>query len=124
MNHVWLQGQNSELVQIFNTQAGDVTAYDGCFPKPKQFYFADKHPQKISITTKSIRVSILVSFIFRLVARHRQREVQIQGKMRLTQIKESQTKKMVQESKKSVFRAQHNSRWVIDGSSMSNQLHQ
>ena len=85
-------------------QASDVTAYDGCFPKPKQFYFADKHPQKISITTKSIRVCILVSFIFRLVARHRQQEVQIQGKMRLTQIKESQTKKMVQESKKSFFR--------------------
>ena len=33
-------------------------------------------------------------------------------------------KKMVQESKKSYFRAQYNSRWVIDGSSMSNQLHQ
>ena len=44
--------------------------------------------------------------------------------MRLTQIKESQTKKMVQESKKSVFRGQYNSRWLIDGSSMSNQLHQ
>ena len=27
-------------------------------------------------------------------------------------------------TKKSVFRAQYNSRWVIDGSSMSNQLHQ
>ena len=33
-------------------------------------------------------------------------------------------KKMVQESKKSYFRAQYNSRWVIDGSSMSNSLHQ
>ena len=89
MNRVWLQGQNSELVQVFNTQAGDVTAYDGCFPKPKQFYFADKHPQKK-----------IDSFILRLVARHRQQEVQIQGKRRLTHIKESQTKKMVRERKK------------------------
>ena len=32
----------------------------------------------------------------------------------LTQIKESQTKKLVQESKKYVFRAQYNSRQVID----------
>ena len=32
-----------ELAQIFNTQAGYITAYDGCFPKPKQFFFADKH---------------------------------------------------------------------------------
>ena len=31
---------------------------------------------------------------------------------------------MVQENKESVFRTQYNSRWVIDGSSMSNQLHQ
>ena len=22
------------------------TVYDGCFPEPKQFYFADKHPPK------------------------------------------------------------------------------
>ena len=30
-------------LQIFNTQAGYVTAYDGCFfNKPKQFYFAHK----------------------------------------------------------------------------------
>ena len=36
-----------ELVEIFrNTQAGYVTAYDGCLPKPKQFYFAYKHPPK------------------------------------------------------------------------------
>ena len=35
-----------ELVQIFNTQADCITFYDGCFSKPKQFYFADKHPQK------------------------------------------------------------------------------
>ena len=35
-----------ELVQIFNTEAGYVTADDGCFPKPKQFYFADKHYKK------------------------------------------------------------------------------
>ena len=41
------KAKKSELVQIFNTQAGYVTAYDGCFPKPKQCYFADKHPQKI-----------------------------------------------------------------------------
>jgi len=42
------KAKKSELVQIFNTQAGYVTAYDGCFPKPiaKQFYFADEHPQK------------------------------------------------------------------------------
>ena len=40
------KAKKSELVQIFNTHAGYVTAYDGCFPKPKQFYFADKHPQK------------------------------------------------------------------------------
>ena len=39
----------------------------------------------------------------------------------ITQIKESQTKKMVQENKKCVFRLQYNSRRVIDGSSMSNQ---
>ena len=45
------KAKKSELVQIFITQAGYVTAYDGCFPKPKQFYFADKHPQKKSITT-------------------------------------------------------------------------
>ena len=61
------KAKKSELVQIFNTNAGYVTAYDGCFPKPKQFYFANKHPQKKSITTKSILVSVLVSFIFRLV---------------------------------------------------------
>ena len=35
-----------KLVHMFNTQAGNVTAYDECFSKPKQFYFADKHPQK------------------------------------------------------------------------------
>jgi len=29
--------KKSELVEILNTQAGYVTAYDGCFPKPKQF---------------------------------------------------------------------------------------
>ena len=40
------KAKKSKLVQIFNTQAGCVTAYDGCFPKPKQFYFADNHPQK------------------------------------------------------------------------------
>ena len=45
------KAKKSELVQIFNTQAGYVTAYDGCFPKPKQFYFADKQPKKKSITT-------------------------------------------------------------------------
>ena len=46
------KAKKSELVQIFNTQAGHLTAYDECFPKPKQFYFADKHPQKKkSITT-------------------------------------------------------------------------
>ena len=62
------KAKKSELVQIFNTQAGYVTAYDGCFPKPKHFYFADKQPQKKkSITTWSILVSVLVSFIFRLV---------------------------------------------------------
>ena len=33
--------KTSELVEIFNTQA-----YDRCFPRPKQFHFADKHPQK------------------------------------------------------------------------------
>ena len=41
------EAKKLELVEIFNTQAGYVTAYDGCFPKPKQFYFADKHPQKL-----------------------------------------------------------------------------
>ena len=35
-----------ELVQMFNTQAGYVTAYDRCFHTPKQFYFTDKHPKK------------------------------------------------------------------------------
>ena len=36
-----------ELVhQIFNTQAGYVTAYDRCFSQPKQFYFDDKYPEK------------------------------------------------------------------------------
>ena len=44
----------------------------------------------------------------------------IKKKIRLIQIKESQTKKMVQENKKCVFRVQYNSRRVIDGSSMSN----
>ena len=34
------KAKKSELVQIFNTQADYVTAYDGCFPKPKQVYFA------------------------------------------------------------------------------------
>ena len=72
--------------------------------KPKQFYFADKHPRKKSITTKSIRVSILDSSIFRLVARHRQQEVQIQGKMRLTQIlEESETKKWYKKARKVSF---------------------
>ena len=33
-------------------------------------------------------------------------------------------KQMVQESKKSFLRAQYNTRWVINGSSISNQLHQ
>ena len=61
------KAKKSELVQIFNTQASHVTAYDGCSLKTKQFYFADKHPQKRSITTQSIFVSLLVSFIFRLV---------------------------------------------------------
>ena len=51
-----LKAKESELSQIFNTQAGYVTAYDECFPKAKQFYFADKHPLKISITTWSITV--------------------------------------------------------------------
>ena len=36
-----------ELVEIFrNTQAGYVTAYHGCLPKPKQLYFAYKHLPK------------------------------------------------------------------------------
>ena len=61
------KAKKSELVQIFSTQASSITAYDGCFPKPKQFYFAYKHPQKKSITTYSILVSVLVSFIFILV---------------------------------------------------------
>ena len=39
------KAKKSELVQIFSTQAGYVIAYDECFPKSKQFYFADKHPQ-------------------------------------------------------------------------------
>ena len=30
------KAKKMELVQIFNTQAGYVTAYDGCFLKPKQ----------------------------------------------------------------------------------------
>ena len=66
------KAKKSDLVKIFNTQActrhnnvtlswlhvkraptvkvlaavtvRNVTAYDGCFSKPKQFYFADKHP--------------------------------------------------------------------------------
>ena len=44
----WFQSKakKSELVQVFNTQAGYVTAYDVCFPKPRQIYFADKHPPK------------------------------------------------------------------------------
>ena len=41
------KAKKSELVQIFNTQAGYVTSYDGCFPKLKQFHFADKHSQKL-----------------------------------------------------------------------------
>ena len=41
------EAKKLELVEIFNTQAGYVTAYDGSFPKLKQFYFADKHPQKL-----------------------------------------------------------------------------
>ena len=45
------KAKKSELAQIFNTQAGYVTAYDGCFPTPKQFYSADKHPQKKLIAT-------------------------------------------------------------------------
>ena len=57
------KAKKSELVQIFNTQAGYVTAYDGCFPKPKQFYFADKHPQKKSITrSRFLSAYLLVSF--------------------------------------------------------------
>ena len=34
--------KKSELVQIFRTQAGYVTAYDECFPKSKQFYVSVK----------------------------------------------------------------------------------
>ena len=41
------EAKKMELVQIFNTQAGYATAYDGCFPKLKQFYFSHKHPQKL-----------------------------------------------------------------------------
>ena len=36
------QRPKKELVQIFNTLSGYAPAYDGCFPRPKQFYFADK----------------------------------------------------------------------------------
>ena len=42
-----------------------VTAYDGCFPKPKQFYLADKHPAKKifnHVVESSQRTSVLVSF--------------------------------------------------------------
>ena len=45
------KAKNSELVQIFNTQADYVTAHEGCFPKAKQFNFAGKHPPEKSITT-------------------------------------------------------------------------
>ena len=41
------------------------TAYDGCFPKQKQFYFADKHPpNKIynHVVDSCLRTSVLVSF--------------------------------------------------------------
>ena len=57
------KAQKSELVQIFNTQAGYVTAYDGCFPKLKQFYFADKHPQKLkNRRSEFLSAYLLVSF--------------------------------------------------------------
>ena len=73
------KAKKSELVKIFNSQAGthhnnetisrlhvkkaqkvkvlaaiplrNINAYDSGFPKPKQFYFADEHPPKRSITT-------------------------------------------------------------------------
>ena len=103
--------KKSELVQIFSTQAGYVTACDQCFPKLKLSSFTlltNTHKTK-SIATWSILVSILVSFIFRLVgycsvvllltkelgkvkyctienhlhfaSRHRQQELQIHRKM-------------------------------------------
>ena len=40
------KAKKSKLVQIFNTQAGFVTAYNGCFPKPKQFYCPPPPKQK------------------------------------------------------------------------------
>ena len=61
--------KKSELVQIFSTQAGYVTACDQCFPKLKLSSFTlltNTHKTK-SIATWSILVSILVSFIFRRV---------------------------------------------------------
>ena len=45
----WLHVKKAQTVKVLAAvpvrNAGNVTAYDGCFPKPKQFYFADKHPR-------------------------------------------------------------------------------
>ena len=54
----------------------------------------------------------------------RQQELQIQGKLRLTQIKEKKKKNKWYKKARKVSFVQYNSRWVINGSSMSNQLHQ
>ena len=51
------KAKKSKLFQIFNIQAGYVTAYDGCFPKPKQFYSADN-----SITHKKIDSHVVDSY--------------------------------------------------------------
>ena len=110
--------------------------------------------KKKSITTQSILVSVLVSLIFRLVAYCSVVLLLIKelGKVKYCTIENhlylwlalcvstsstgssdtrknaSNTDKRITNEKnvteKSVFRAQYNSRWVIDGSSMSNQLHQ
>ena len=41
----WLHVKKVEKVKVLAAvSVHNVTAYDGCFPKPKQFYFADEHP--------------------------------------------------------------------------------
>ena len=44
----WSHVKKAKTIKVLGAvpvrNAGDVTAYDGCFPKPKQFYFTDNHP--------------------------------------------------------------------------------
>ena len=117
-----------------------------------------RNTHKKSISTYSILVDILVTFLFRLVGLYCSVALSLNqelGKVKYCTIENhlylwlalcvstsstgtldtsknasntdkritSENKTLVQQSKKSVFCAQYNSRWMINGSSTSNQLH-